>query len=276
MEQLTGQIRGIRVGWSEGGDPEGGPLVLLHGFTGSSDVWGSFEQVLGGCRLIMPDLTGHGRTDSPADPGRYGMEEQIADLDALFDAIGLDRFSLLGYSMGGRVAIGYAAARQERVRRLILESTSPGLLLEEERQKRRDSDKNLAAFILREGIPAFTDYWEGIPLFESQLGLPAARRREVREGRLCNRPEGLAGSLLGIGTGSQPSYWEELHGLSMPVTLITGSLDGKYAAIASRMLKALPDARHAEVEGAGHAVHVENPERFATIVKEAINEGGQP
>ncbi|MET3575310.1 2-succinyl-6-hydroxy-2,4-cyclohexadiene-1-carboxylate synthase [Bhargavaea ullalensis] len=275
MEELIASLRGLCTGCLLSGDPEAEPLVLLHGFTGSSRTWQETGQLLGHQRIIMPDLIGHGRTDSPAEPGRYAMEEQIEDLDALLDELGVGRVALLGYSMGGRVAIGYASEHPERVSRLILESTSPGLGTEEERASRRESDKKLAEFIRREGVPAFTGYWEGIPLFASQRNLSAKRRQAIRDGRLNNRAEGLAGSLLGIGTGSQPSYWDRLGELTMPVTLITGSLDGKYDEIAKRMLGMLPDARHIRVAGAGHAVHVENPERFATIVKEAIIEGGR-
>ncbi|WP_069201985.1 2-succinyl-6-hydroxy-2,4-cyclohexadiene-1-carboxylate synthase [Bhargavaea cecembensis] len=276
MEWLTASVRGLEVGYAEGGDPSGEPLVLLHGFTGSSAVWKRFEESFAAYRLIMPDLTGHGRTDSPDEPERFRMEEQVRDLDELLGRLGIGTFSLLGYSMGGRVAIGYAAEHPERVRRLILESTSPGLAAEQDRRNRRESDRKLAAFIRNEGIAAFTNHWESIPLFSSQKSMPEARRRSVREGRLRNRPEGLSGSLLGIGTGSQPSYWERLGELAMPVFLITGSLDRKYNEIAERMVRLLPDGRHVDIKDAGHAVHVENPERFATIVKEAMNnEGGR-
>ncbi|WP_213423593.1 2-succinyl-6-hydroxy-2,4-cyclohexadiene-1-carboxylate synthase [Bhargavaea massiliensis] len=270
MEPVTAMIRGIRVGFREAGNPDGEPLVLLHGFTGSSASWTVFADELGAFRLIMPDLTGHGETEAPEAPGRYAMAEQVADLDALFTRLGLARFSLLGYSMGGRIAIGYAAAHPEKVSRLILESTSPGLRTEEERLERRESDGKLAAFIEREGIRAFTDRWENVPLFASQKQLPAHVKQRVRNGRLGNDPAGLAGSLRGIGTGSQPSYWESLERYGMPVTLITGALDNKYVNIAKDMSRRLPDVHHVNVPDAGHTVHVENPARFATIVRKAL------
>ncbi|SEJ34846.1 2-succinyl-6-hydroxy-2,4-cyclohexadiene-1-carboxylate synthase [Bhargavaea ginsengi] len=270
MEPLKAMIRGIQIGYREAGDPDGNPLVLLHGFTGSSASWTGFADEFGSCRLIMPDLTGHGHSAAPDVPGRYAMEEQVADLDVLFTGLGLDRFSLLGYSMGGRIAIGYAAKHPEKISRLILESTSPGLETKDERLSRRESDDKLAAFIEREGIRAFTDRWENIPLFASQTRLPKDVRERVRSGRLGNEPAGLAGSLRGIGTGSQPSYWDNLKGFKMPVTLITGGLDEKYVNIAEDMARQLPNSSHVTVPDAGHTVHVENPVRFATIVKEAI------
>nr|WP_319801611.1 2-succinyl-6-hydroxy-2,4-cyclohexadiene-1-carboxylate synthase [Bhargavaea beijingensis] len=270
MEPMTAMIRGIRVGFREAGNPDGEPLVLLHGFTGSAASWAEFADELSAFRLIMPDLTGHGETEAPEAPERYAMEEQVADLDALFTRLGLDRFSLLGYSMGGRIAIGYTAAHPEKVGRLILESTSPGLRTEKERRSRRESDGKLAAFIEREGIRAFTDHWENIPLFASQKRLPEAVRNRIRNDRLGNDPSGLAGSLRGIGTGGQPSYWECLEQYGMPVTLITGTLDEKYVNIAEEMARGLPDVHHVTVADAGHTVHVENPACFATIVRKAL------
>ncbi|MFC7364433.1 MULTISPECIES: 2-succinyl-6-hydroxy-2,4-cyclohexadiene-1-carboxylate synthase [Bhargavaea] len=270
MEPLTAMVRGIRISYREAGDPHGEPLVLLHGFTGSSLSWTAFADEFGSYRLIMPDMTGHGNTDAPLGSDRYTMDEQVADLDALFTQLGLERFSLLGYSMGGRIAIGFAAAHPEKISRLILESTSPGLRTEDERKSRRESDGKLAAFIEREGIRAFTGRWENIPLFASQKRLPEDVRDRVRSGRLSNDPTGLAGSLRGIGTGNQPSYWDCLEQFGMPVTLITGALDEKYVKIAGDMARRLPDAHHVTVPDAGHTVHVENPARFATIVKEAL------
>ena len=270
MEPLTATVRGIRIGYREAGNPDGEPLVLLHGFTGSSASWTGLAGEFGSYRLIMPDLTGHGKTEAPETADRYAMKEQVADLDALFIRLGLDHFSLLGYSMGGRIAIGYAAAHPEKIRRLILESTSPGLRTQEERRLRRESDEKLAAFIEREGIRAFTDRWENIPLFASQKQLPETVRERVRSGRLGNDPAGLAGSLRGVGTGYQPSYWDTLEQFGMPVTLITGELDEKYVNIAGDMARLLPEVDHVTVPDAGHTVHVENPARFATIVRKAL------
>lgn len=279
MESLTVQIRGIRIGYREAGSAEGAPIVLLHGFTGSSSTWADLADRLSDCRIIMPDLTGHGMTEAPGEATRYAMEEQVADLDALVSGLGLESFSLLGYSMGGRVAIGYTDAYPEKVNRLILESTSPGLRTQEERRARRQSDDELASFIEEKGMPAFTDRWENIPLFHSQKKLPADVRERIRSGRLKNCPAGLASSLRGIGTGSQLSYWEALHRFSMPVTLITGEQDEKYVEIAKEMAGLLPHVHHECVADAGHAVHVENPVCFATIVKKALKptyRGGTP
>jgi len=118
----------------------GPPLLLLHGFTGSADEWAGLIPRLTGLReVIAPDLIGHGRSSAPADPARYTMEQCVVDLLALLDSLGHERVELLGYSMGGRVALQLAAAAPGRVRSLILESASPGIEDEAERQRLREA-----------------------------------------------------------------------------------------------------------------------------------------
>src|SRR5262245_42343701 len=104
----------------------GRPLLLLHGFTGSAATWLSLIGALPPhTGAIVPDLIGHGRSDSPPAAERYRMECCVADLLALLDALEVERADVLGYSMGGRVALQLAAAAPERVGALVLESSSP-------------------------------------------------------------------------------------------------------------------------------------------------------
>lgn len=263
-------IDGVRYHVEECGD--GFPLVLLHGFTGSAQTWRPFCGAWGRrARLIMPDLIGHGETDAPADPARYAIARAAGDLRSLLDQMGIGKADLLGYSMGGRVAITFASLYPERVRKLVLESTTPGLRTEEERQARMRQDGELAARILERGIEWFADYWEALPLFASQRRLPAEARERIRRQRLRNSPLGLANSLRGMGTGAQPSWWDRLGAFDFDVLLITGALDEKFCRIAGEMLPLLPRARHVTVPGCGHAVHVEEPERFAALVGSFIH-----
>ncbi len=245
----------------------GPPLLLLHGFTGSADEWAGLIPRLTGLReVIAPDLIGHGRSSAPADPARYTMEQCVVDLLALLDSLGHERVELLGYSMGGRVALQLAAAAPGRVRSLILESASPGIEDEAERAARAASDDALAARIERDGLEWFVDHWAALPLFASQAALPAAERAALRERRLRGTALGYANSLRGMGAGRQSSLWDRLPELTMPALLISGELDVKYVAIGERAAALLPAARHAIVRGAGHTVHLEQPEAFADLV----------
>ncbi|MCG3087583.1 2-succinyl-6-hydroxy-2,4-cyclohexadiene-1-carboxylate synthase [Sporosarcina cyprini] len=267
----TYSIRGLDMYVEQFVNPEKPAIVFLHGFTGSTSTWrGAMNTLKDDYSVYAVDLIGHGKTSIPTEPARYAMSEQVADLDCLFDQLQLSRFILVGYSMGGRLAIGYTASHPEKIEALLLESSSPGLQKEEERIARRASDASLAERILHDGIETFVNNWENIPLFESQKMLSVDKRQAIREERMSQSPSGLANSLRGFGTGSQPSYWEVLNELQMPVLLMTGELDSKFVAIAREMKKDLPNASQIIVPQAGHAIHVEKPELFVTIVKEYL------
>ncbi len=264
-------VRGIDIHVAMKGDDSLPTIVLLHGFTGSTATWQEVSELFNGqFRTVAIDLTGHGKTAVPEDVARYSMEQQVEDLEAIFDKLSLERFTLLGYSMGGRVALAYAVQYPRRVSSLVLESSSPGLKTIEERAARKAADNRLADRIVADGLPAFVDFWESIPLFASQRALPEEKKRAVRTERLLQREMGLANSLRGMGTGSQPSYWQQLHALNLAVLLITGELDTKFENIAREMMGYFSNARHETIVHVGHAIHVENPAVFATMVEEHI------
>lgn len=247
--------------------PFAGTLVLLHGFTGSAESWGGMDFGLQNWRFIAFDLLGHGQSSVSADPARYTMEACQEDLLAALRQLGMaaGEAVLLGYSLGGRIACYCAFSGFFRA--LILESASPGLAIEQERTARRRSDEALAERIESEGVAAFVDYWEQIPLFASQRHLPAPVWDAQRAQRLRNHPQGLANSLRGIGTGAQPSLHDRLQSLAIPVMLIVGELDSKFCDIARQMAAVLPRAELHIVPHAGHTVHLERPETFAGLVR---------
>ncbi|MBV9356830.1 MAG: 2-succinyl-6-hydroxy-2,4-cyclohexadiene-1-carboxylate synthase, partial [Chloroflexi bacterium] len=246
----------------------GPPLLLLHGFMGSAESWAPRAAVFAarGMRTIAVDLIGHGRSDAPADPARYGMERCVEDLVEVLDRLHLPRAAVLGYSMGGRVALHLASAAPERVSALVLESASPGLADALERERRIASDEALADALLQDGLDAFVDRWERQPLFASQRSLPPAERDRLRAQRLRQRPLGLANSLRGYGTGRQPSLWDGLVAVATPTLLLVGALDEKFRTIGQSMVAALPRARLVLVPGAGHTVHLEQPRLFDDLV----------
>ncbi|MFC4714430.1 2-succinyl-6-hydroxy-2,4-cyclohexadiene-1-carboxylate synthase [Planococcus dechangensis] len=262
-------VRGVSYHIEIIGQDEAPVIVLLHGFTGSTVTWNRVMRQLKGYKLVAIDLIGHGKTESPFEAERYHMDQQLEDLEAISKALQLTAFALLGYSMGGRTALAYACEYPERVQCLLLESASPGLYVEQERSKRRESDAALASYIREQGIERFVEKWERIPLFESQKSLSESVKQEVRTERLSQSPLGLANSLLGMGTGSQRSYWDCLPTLNMPVLLVTGEGDPKFCSIAREMDKMLPNSQH-RIISAGHAIHVEKPVEFATMVEELL------
>jgi 2-succinyl-6-hydroxy-2,4-cyclohexadiene-1-carboxylate synthase len=251
---------------------EGFPLLLLHGFTGDASTWTPFCPVWGKhSKLIIPDIIGHGKTDSPEDINYYQIESAAKDLILLLDQLEIDQIDLLGYSMGGRLALTLAILYPERVRKLILESASPGLKTDEERMLRRMKDEELANFIKDQGIMSFVNYWEAIPLFSTMSSLPNSIKESIREQRLSNNAQGLTNSLLGMGTGSQPSWWGKLDGLGCEVLLLTGEKDEKFCKIAKRMLDNMQNASWIVINDGGHAIHVEQKEKFDTIVSDFLS-----
>ena len=250
------------------------PVVALHGFTGSTATWERFAvPAREKCTLLAVDLLGHGESDAPESPEHYAFDRFIDGLEELLEHLGLHRVCWLGYSLGGRVALGVALALPHRTAALVLESASPGLATAEERVARVQSDEQLADWIEEVGIERFVDYWEHIPLWASQVRLPEPVRSGLRSQRLVNRPVGLANSLRGMGTGAQPALHQRMGELSVPVLVLAGEEDTKFAAIAREMHEAIPGSRLEIVEQAGHAVHLEQPERFNRVVLEFLSSG---
>jgi 2-succinyl-6-hydroxy-2,4-cyclohexadiene-1-carboxylate synthase len=251
---------------------EGAPLILLHGFTGDISTWEPFcEKWSQHARVIMVDLIGHGKTGSPLQSERYRMEEAVKDLNSIFNLLKIDKADILGYSMGGRLSLSFAVTHPQKVRKLILESASPGLKTAEERIDRQQKDLKLATFLIEKGMEEFVDYWEKIPLFQSHQNLSEQDQEELKKQRLANSITGLANSLIGMGTGSQPSWWEEIENLHCEVLFVTGEWDQKFCGIAEEMQKRLKYSTWTKVNDCGHTIHVEQAEKFATIVSRFLS-----
>ncbi|WP_042143028.1 2-succinyl-6-hydroxy-2,4-cyclohexadiene-1-carboxylate synthase [Paucisalibacillus sp. EB02] len=247
---------------------EGEVIVLLHGFTGRTKSWSSFiEEYKAKFKIFVIDLPGHGKTRTPTP---ILMEQSCQDIHEVLKQNGIEKFHLVGYSLGGRTALSYAMNFQEQLTSLILESASPGLESEKERVARIDNDEKLARKIEHGGVELFIDFWENIPLFESQKKLPTEVREAIRNERLSQTKEGLALSLRCMGTGSQPSWWNDLQKVHIPVLLMVGELDQKFLGINKRMEKSLVNSELKVVHETGHAIHVEQPEFFGKLVEEFI------
>ncbi|MFI5177872.1 MAG: 2-succinyl-6-hydroxy-2,4-cyclohexadiene-1-carboxylate synthase [Vicinamibacterales bacterium] len=262
------EVNGMHLNVEIVGD--GFPLLALHGFTGSAATWQPFAASWPRYRIIAVDLIGHGASDAPTDESRYTMAHCTADLTALLDALDVERAAVLGYSMGGRVALQFALAAPARIAALVLESASPGIEDASERDARVAADRALAEDIERDGIEAFVDRWEALPTWATQAALPDAVRQQLRAQRLRNSATGLASSLRGMGAGAQEAVLGRLGELRMPVLLIAGEHDAKYRQLARDMRERIPNAQINIVEGAGHAVHLERPGAFAPLVKEFL------
>jgi 2-succinyl-6-hydroxy-2,4-cyclohexadiene-1-carboxylate synthase len=239
-------------------------IVALHGFTGESADFGPLrEHLAAGVTLHAPDLPGHGARRHQRSLRDYSIE---AHLELITEAATTPQITLLGYSLGGRLALHWAVANPERVARLILIGASPGLATNAEREERRLADATLADFIRTRGLDAFFKYWHNQTFFQPLLKLPSDRLDPILARRHRNDPEGLALSLDNVGTGTLPSLWPRLKELRCPVDLVTGEHDEKFTRLAREMGAHLPKARLSVIENAGHAVHLERPEDVAMLL----------
>ncbi|MEI5994001.1 2-succinyl-6-hydroxy-2,4-cyclohexadiene-1-carboxylate synthase [Candidatus Enterococcus mansonii] len=241
-------------------------LVCFHGFTGTSQTFAPVFQEESEWNILGIDLIGHGNTDCYVHPYRYQMECLCQDLALLTEELGLVQFSLLGYSMGARVALGFTQLFPSKIQNLILESGSPGLENVMERLSRQLADERLAGSILNQPIERFVEKWENLSLFKSQKALPFNVQCGVRQERLSQHPFGLACSLWFMGTGVQSSYWQELPKIKVSILLIVGELDLKFQQIAKNMKERQPNIVIELVKDTGHCVHLEKPRTFERIV----------
>jgi len=264
------QLRdGLKVNVLESGSGEATPLLLIHGLGGSAETWG--EEILGRLsrdrRVVAVDLPGHGASDAPTEPGRFALAAIVSDLEDVLSCLDIESAIWAGYSMGGRIALGAGLFAPQRVAALILESASPGLEDELARQDRRRSDERLARRMESDGIQAYLDAREELPVFASQRRLAPEVRRSLRDQLATNDPAALAACLRGLGQGMQPPLWRALGHISAPVLLLVGALDEKYLRINEQMLVALPAARLVVAPAAGHNVHFETPGAWLSAVE---------
>lgn len=270
MTRLTtadGTTYEVRVGGKRG------PAVLLiHGFTGRGADWSPFLRHIHavGHRTVVVDLLGHGRSAAPAQPARHAIERQAADLAEVLRRLDPGPAFVVGYSMGARVALRLAVTEPALVRGLILESPSAGIADPRERAARLAADAGLASGLERDGLEAFIQTWEALPLFAAEGRLPAAIQARIRKDRRRNRPEGLAGSLRGAGQGSMEPLVDRLKSVRCPTLIIAGALDTAGVDRAVVVARRVPSVRMLILPERGHAPHREAPIRFRQILLDQL------
>lgn len=235
-------------------------LIGLHGFTQTGRMFDELADRIPR-DMVAPDLPGHG----PSDQVPVEWESVVGLVDGL---AGGEPPDLIGYSMGGRLAIRYALERP--VSRLVLISTGPGIGDDAQRAKRREADGMLIERLRSGDLATFIDDWLGSPLF---IGLN--KRHEVwrsvdRAQRLTSSAEGLARSLERMGQGTFPYQGARLSKIHIPTLVVAGGLDAKYLAIAREMTDAMPNAQITVVADAGHAVIGERPDAVGRAITDFL------
>jgi 2-succinyl-6-hydroxy-2,4-cyclohexadiene-1-carboxylate synthase len=250
------------------------PLIILalHGFTGGGGDFAPLAEAMPEFSWLTPDLPGHApELSAPGAPSDdCGLEASLSYLDALFSKKDRAPVILLGYSLGGRLALRYALARLERCAALVLIGVSPGIEDPAERARRRAADELLAEKIISSGVASFLEEWQRQPLIATQARLREAWRAAMRERRQQLRAGGLTASLRQFGQGELAPVWERLGELRLPVLLCAGAEDEKYAALAKRMQADITGAELLLVPKAGHLAHLENREAFVAGLRKFL------
>ncbi|MEG4571460.1 2-succinyl-6-hydroxy-2,4-cyclohexadiene-1-carboxylate synthase [Microcoleus sp. N3A4] len=242
-------------------------ILLLHGFTCDCQDFSPIISLLSKsyCCLAV-DLPGHGETRVIGDESCYNMQNTAQALIQLLDDLQIDKCLLLGYSMGGRLALYMTLHFPERFEKVVLESASPGLKTEKERSHRIQADSQIAQNLENSNIKDFLLNWYDRPLFKSLKNSPNFDK--LIETRLANNPLELAKSLRNMGTGNQPSLWEKLAQNQIPILLLAGEYDDKFTTINTEIAKLCPAASLEIVPKAGHNIHFENIDQFVALVRQ--------
>ncbi len=243
------------------------PLVLLHGFLGCGQDWRPLMQDLARDRsCIAIELPGHGSKPSRVHPDfdttvnwlAEGIETTIAE-----------RCDVLGYSMGGRLALGLAAACPGLLRRVVAVGAGAGIGDPVARAARAAQDDDRAAALEAEPFEAWLGAWYGLPLLAGVRALPAYEAMIGR--RLQGDPKALSSALRALSVGRQPPLGPQLAAGRVPLLLMAGSEDAKYVASHRELAATSPLIEAVTVQDAGHAPHLEQPDEFRRAVREWLD-----
>lgn len=237
----------------------GPQLVALHGFSQTGEIFRASARPLGRTVLAI-DLPGHGESHS-----------EPTDIDGVVNGVGAilaglnEPVPLLGYSQGARVALLAALRDPSCITRLVLVGGTAGIRDAARRVERLKRDTELGERIDNIGVEAFIKEWTSIGITSLDRLTPEARAHDLGM-RLANSGAGLRAALVGFGQGAQPSVWNQLDTLTVPVLLMVGEDDDTYRDINVQMSKQIERAEIVVVPGSGHNPLTDNPEfSFSTI-----------
>ena len=256
--------------------PEDAPSLLwFHGFMGSLEDWETeFIPDFADHRNILVDLPGHGdsRMETPltVDVLLRGLVHQL-------EMLGIQQVTVIGYSMGGRLALHLQHQYPQLVTALVCLSAAPGLRTEAERTRRKADDEALMERLEDVGFDNFLLYWYRLPLF-CTLSAHSTAFSNIYLRRRSNDAIQLGYALRSLGNGMLPSLWDTLQGIHIPTLLMSGSEDSKYCDLREMMAAEILDCRQVTIPDTSHAFHLEKPIETAQAIRHFLsnlNEGVQ-
>ena len=236
-------------------------LVLLHGFLGSANDWSALIEQLPDYDCIAFDLPGHGdaheqRLSRMADFPLW-LNQQLQQRD-------ISNYHLLGYSLGGRLALQLAATQPAGLQSLLLENAHPGLSLADERKARASADARWARRFYREPLADVLTDWYQQPVFAD---LNSTERTQLIADRSQNSAAQLAHMLCCCSLAKQPDLQHWLQDTSLPVLYLCGEQDLKFQAIAAQLATHCTSVTQQILAG-GHNLHRANPEFMAAAIRQ--------
>lgn len=237
---------GVRIFYEATGD---GPAVLLtHGYSATAEMWnGQVPALAEHFRVIVWDMRGHGRSDSPEDAAAYSEDATVGDMAAILDECGAGRAVIGGLSLGGYMSLAFNLTHPERVAALMLFDTGPGFKKDEARAGWNDMATRMANAYDEKGLDALGSSAEvRVSTHRSAAGLARAGRGMLvqRDGRVI----------------------ESLPSIGVPTLVLVGSEDKAFLAGTDYMASRIPGATKVVLDGAGHAANIDDPAGFNRAV----------
>ena len=250
--------------------PDKALIVFLHGFMGNSHEFDPAIKLLANYfSYLKLDLPGHGKTEVLGGDDYYSMANTALGIIQLLDKLHINQCFLVGYSMGGRLALYLTLHFPHRFTKVVLESASPGLQTQKQRLERIKRDEQIARKIARStdriDFTTFLSHWYAQPIFGDIKNHP--QFQGMISDRLQNNPAQLAKSLGIMGTGCQPSLWSKITDNRTPLLLLVGERDGKFVDINQQMSQICQSCQLMVIANVGHNVHFENTLAFVEAVK---------
>jgi 3-oxoadipate enol-lactonase len=261
-------LNGIRLNYVERGLPDGLPVVFIHGFPFSHEMWSpQMSSLPNRYRAISYDIRGHGESDI-GDP-HYTIDLYVDDLLALMDHLVINKAVLCGLSMGGYIALRAVERAPERIRGLILCDTRSEADTDEAKIRRSDTLRLIQSsgvhVFVQEFIKSlfaprtFTQRHEAVELIKRIIG--------------TNQPTAICGALLALAARTDTT--STLHSISVPALLLVGEYDQLTPPSATKaMHDRIPGSRMHIIPEAGHISNLENPEAFNTLIESFLLELG--
>lgn len=232
-----------------------GPALLLsHGFSATSQMWlGQIDTLSQRHELILWDMCGHGRSESPEVAGLYSEAHTVADMKALLEHLGHSTAIIGGLSLGGYMSLAFHATYREFVRALLVFDTGPGFKNGKARQAWNENARATGDSLDREGLTA---------LQSMSVEMAQAQHKSAF---------GLAMAARHMLTQSNDRVIQSLPGIRVPTLVLVGENDEPFIAATNYMASRIPGATKAVIEGAGHAANIDRRRAFNSAVLEFLD-----